>query len=292
MEKITIITPTYNDCESIIETLDSVRLQSYDNWEHIIMDDGSTDNTEKVIKDYIKKYNLKTKTKYMKQTNQDQLNAINNSLKYITGDYIYILHSDDLLPYDNFFEDCVESFKDFNGDSIIGDLEIINENSKYVTTWKANKYIERNRTFCYVILKNGSNIYADVGFHKKKAYIEKIKENYLKWNTPFWIDFNNETPKQLKVKNVSFPILKYRIHENNYIMSDIGKHNVLTGELRTLVQLMKHYYIPMYNIQQKLFNLTRKRYIRNLNLTFKFPIIYFKKTEKNKSKLILNTIKK
>ena len=53
--KISIIMPTYNDKDSIVETFDSVINQTYTNWELIIIDDGSTDNTEEVIKNYIEK---------------------------------------------------------------------------------------------------------------------------------------------------------------------------------------------------------------------------------------------
>ena len=50
--------PTYNDKDSIVETFDSVINQTYTNWELIIIDDGSTDNTEEVIKNYIEKHSL------------------------------------------------------------------------------------------------------------------------------------------------------------------------------------------------------------------------------------------
>ena len=48
--KISIIMPTYNDSSTIIDTIDSVANQSYNNWQLIIMNDGSTDNVEDVIK--------------------------------------------------------------------------------------------------------------------------------------------------------------------------------------------------------------------------------------------------
>ena len=44
--------PTYNDSSTIIDTIDSVANQSYSNWQLIIMNDGSTDNVEDVIKQY------------------------------------------------------------------------------------------------------------------------------------------------------------------------------------------------------------------------------------------------
>ena len=105
MKKITVLTPTYNDSKSITETLTSLSSQTYTNWESIIIDDGSTDNTKSIIENFKKENNLENKIKYIYQENKDQLNAILNGLNYITGDYIFVLHSDDLLPSTDFLKD-------------------------------------------------------------------------------------------------------------------------------------------------------------------------------------------
>ena len=109
--KISIIMPTYNDSSTIIDTIDSVANQSYTNWQLIIMNDGSTDNVEDVIKQYIDNSVHKEKIEYYSQNNQDQLNAIRNCIDYIKGEYVYILHSDDLLPDDNLFMRLVKEAK-------------------------------------------------------------------------------------------------------------------------------------------------------------------------------------
>ena len=59
--KISVIMPTYNDCKSIEETLDSLKNQTYKNWELVIVDDGSIDDTKKVINRYIENNNLNKK---------------------------------------------------------------------------------------------------------------------------------------------------------------------------------------------------------------------------------------
>ena len=105
--KVTILTPTYNDGDTIEKTLLTIRQQTYKNWEHIIIDDGSTDNTKNIIVNYKEKYDKEDKIKYIYQENSDQLNAIINGSKYITGDYVYILHSDDFMPSETFLEDAV-----------------------------------------------------------------------------------------------------------------------------------------------------------------------------------------
>ena len=93
--------------------------------------------------------------------------------------------------------------------------------------------------------------------------------------------------KMLNIKNLEFPILKYRVHENNYINNDIGKLNVINGELRTLTRLMEFYNIPMYKTQFYIYRMFNK-----LNLISKFSPIYFNREEKNKGSIVEFVIQK
>lgn len=291
MKKISVLTPTYNDAKSIEETLMSLVEQTYTNWESIIIDDGSTDNTKYIIQNFKNKYDKDNKINYIYQENADQLNAILNGLSKVCGDYIFVLHSDDLLPSNNFFEKIVSEIEQNNYDAIIGDLKIINNKSETVNRWKALKYRNSKSIPAILLLNQGGNIYGDVALWKKDVYTEKIKNNYLTWNTPFWIDLQNK-PIILNVKTVNFPILKYRIHETNYINNDIGKFNVLNGELRALTILLNYYKIPLYNFQKFIWNFIRTKGIRKLSLSNYFVPFYFNRETKNKYKIIKNKIKK
>ena len=260
MKKITVITPTYNDAESITDSLMSLINQTYKNWESIIIDDGSIDETKFVIEGFKNKYDKENKINYIYQENKDQLNAIINGLSIITGDYVFVLHSDDLLPGNDFFEKLISDMERYSCDALIGDLEIINEKSQTVNIWKALKYRKKKHTPVKLLLNEGANIYGDVALWKKEIYLSKVKNNYLYWNTPFWIDLQDK-PKVLNVRNVKHSILKYRIHEKNYINDNIGKFNVLNGELRTLTILLSYYKIPLYNLQKTIWNFTRVKVI-------------------------------
>lgn len=279
--KISIIMPTYNDKDSIIETFDSVINQTYKNWELIIIDDGSTDKTEEVIKEYIEKHNLKDKIKYFYQENQDQLNAIINGIKHLSGDYVYILHSDDLIPSDDFLERLTKVACEFKHiDAFIGDLIVIDENSKQTGIQKVDYYSKKESVLPTLMLWLGRNLYADFMLAKKEVFVSSIKDSYLTWNMPFWTCMDSDD-KMLNIKNLEFPILKYRVHENNYINNDIGKLNVINGELRTVTRLMKFYNIPMYKIQFYIYRVFNKLGIKNL-----FTPLYFNKEEKNKGDIV------
>ena len=273
--------------DSIKETLDSVLRQTYTNWELIIINDGSIDDSENIIKSYIEKNNCSDKIKYNYQNNQDQLNAILNGIKYISGDYVYILHSDDLLPTDDFFEKLNSVIlEDSTIDAFIGDLIIIDKNSIQTGIQKVDYYSNKESVLPTLMLWLGRNLYADFMLAKKEVFVSSIKDSYLTWNMPFWICMDNGY-KMLNIKNLEFPILKYRVHENNYINNDIGKLNVINGELRTLTRLMEFYNIPMYKTQFYIYRMFNK-----LNLISKFSPIYFNREEKNKGSIVEFVIQK
>jgi len=87
-----IITPTYNRCERISNVIESIEKQEFLNWELIIVDDGSTDNTKEVVHNYSKNND---KIIYIYQTNQERSVARNTGISAANGDYICFLDSDD-----------------------------------------------------------------------------------------------------------------------------------------------------------------------------------------------------
>ncbi|MEJ5961330.1 glycosyltransferase family 2 protein [Pedobacter immunditicola] len=97
MSKVSIIIPTFNRALSICDTLNSVISQTYKNVEIIVIDDGSIDNTEAVLKLFIHDYQLEEKLFYYKQKNGGPGKARNLGLKYATGEYIVFFDSDDIM---------------------------------------------------------------------------------------------------------------------------------------------------------------------------------------------------
>lgn len=90
---VSIITPAYNAEKYIAETIQSVINQTYKNWELIIIDDGSTDNTSKIINSFKDKRILLSY-----QKNQGVSVARNLGLSLVQGKYITFLDADDILP--------------------------------------------------------------------------------------------------------------------------------------------------------------------------------------------------
>lgn len=286
--KVSVITPTYNDSESIEETLKSLLEQTYNEWEWIIVNDGSTDDTEDRLKTLIKKYNIAEKCIYIYQENRDQLNAILNALQYVTGKYLFVLHSDDLLPGETFFEQSVEMLEHNSDiDGIYGDCLVIDEESSVVGRISVDEYRMGKQTLALMLLWLGRNLYSDVAFHRASIYKKSIKENYLKWNMPLWVDIKDNQINMLNYKTVAYPVLKYRVHGANYINNELGKMNVINGELRTASQLMHFFTIPHYKRQYILY-----RAMNKIKLNKKFRVKFEEKETKNKYAIVSFIIKK
>jgi GT2 family glycosyltransferase len=95
MPQVSVIIPTYNRANLIGETLDSVLAQTYHNFEIIVVDDGSTDNTPAVIST-----GYKNLVRYIRQENAGQAAARNAGIRAANGIYVAFLDDDDLwLPH-------------------------------------------------------------------------------------------------------------------------------------------------------------------------------------------------
>lgn len=95
---ISVIVPTYNAELFLDETLESVLSQTYENWECIIVNDGSTDNTEKIAKKWCER---DTRFRYIYKKNGGLSSARNCGIKESKAKYIAFLDADDILTFDS-----------------------------------------------------------------------------------------------------------------------------------------------------------------------------------------------
>lgn len=93
MIKISVIIPVYNKEKYLSQSIESVLNQTYENFELILINDGSTDNSSNIIKKYSK---IDTRIKYIGQKNQGVSATRNNGIKASSGEYISFLDADDL----------------------------------------------------------------------------------------------------------------------------------------------------------------------------------------------------
>ncbi|MBO7119160.1 MAG: glycosyltransferase [Bacteroidaceae bacterium] len=98
---VSVVVPVYNDEKYIGECLDSILTQSYRNIEIICVNDGSTDNSPSILKQYAQKSDDFFSIKIVDRENGGLSAARNSGMNCATGKYIYFLDSDDMLNYDN-----------------------------------------------------------------------------------------------------------------------------------------------------------------------------------------------
>lgn len=104
---VSIIVPCYNYAHFLGEALDSLLAQKYNNWECIIINDGSPDNTEEVAMKYCKKDN---RFKYFRKENGGHSSARNFGVSHSSGKYILPLDADDTIS-ENYIEAAVEKIE-------------------------------------------------------------------------------------------------------------------------------------------------------------------------------------
>ena len=116
---ISIIMPAYNAEKFIRESITSVLQQTYSNWELIIVDDGSTDNTKKIIQAFAQQDG---RIHYIYQPNGKQGKARNAGIRHASGDLIAFLDADDLWTKDK-LEKQGSLIRRTNADLIFSDVE-------------------------------------------------------------------------------------------------------------------------------------------------------------------------
>jgi glycosyltransferase involved in cell wall biosynthesis len=98
MPKVSIILPTYNRARFLPEAFASIQQQSFTDWELIVVDDGSTDDTELIVGEWARR--LPRPVRYVKQNNRGAYGARNTGLDYAGGECLAFFDSDDLwLPH-------------------------------------------------------------------------------------------------------------------------------------------------------------------------------------------------
>jgi len=117
--KISIIIPCYNGSNFIINTLKSVQEQTYQNWECVIVDDGSKDSSKNTIQNFIGSDN---RFIYHYQENKGLSGARNTGMEIATGAYIYFLDADDLISTDSL--ENLQALIDIDIDIVFGKTAI------------------------------------------------------------------------------------------------------------------------------------------------------------------------
>ena len=210
-EKVSIIIPTYNRSDIIGETLNSVMAQTYTNWECIVVDDGSNDNTEQVLEAFIQK---DTKFQYHKRPDNKPkgANACRNyGLELSKGAYVNWFDSDDLMM-PNFLQAKVNYCIENNCDFVFSNTNNFNQNGIEKPMFHVNfdKYEISADNFIQQKI-----VWSTLDFLCKKESIKDLKFNEELKSGQEYNFFSRYLIKTINGKHLDKVLAKRRVHESS-----------------------------------------------------------------------------
>lgn len=175
MVKVSVILPIYNVAPYLDETFQSLINQSLKEIEIIAVNDGSTDNSEDIIKKYASQ---DPRIHHYKQTNQGLSVTRNVALQYAIGDYIYMMDSDDILSNPNALQICYDYAKNNNADFIFFDGErFLHKDYRTISKIQRTHLLEENTKYkgSYLL-----NLMLDNEIHNSVVWLLFINHDFMK----------------------------------------------------------------------------------------------------------------
>lgn len=264
--KISVLIPAYNSAKTIVEALESIKNQTYQNWEIILINDGSQDETEKILRRYLG--NKKLPLKYTKQTHHNYFKAIRHGLKYASGEIIFVLDADKILFNQNVFYRAVSTILGEKCDGMFVGIRAMYQRLKDGKFHLVRPYYRNEVSLIKTALGLGTNIYTNYAFWRREIFETSVYENYLINGMPAW--YNAENNLGLRVVNGNFVGLKYRVSKKVNLGDNPLKQNnsktlfELSTNLRTLHHIVSRINVPAYSTQATLYNLISRLHIASL----------------------------
>lgn len=264
--KISVLIPAYNSAKTIVEALESIKNQTYQNWEIILINDGSQDETEEILRRYLG--NTKLPLKYTKQTHHNYFKAIRHGLKYASGEIIFVLDADKILFNQNVFYRAVSTILGEKCDGMFVGIRAMYQRLKDGKFHLVRPYYRNEVSLIKTALGLGKNIYTNYAFWRREIFETSVYENYLINGMPVW--YNAENNLGLRVVNGNFVGLKYRVSKKVNLGDNSLKQNnsktlfELSTNLRTLHHIVSRINVPAYSTQATLYNLINRLHIASL----------------------------
>ncbi len=176
--RISIVTPTFNCAVTLRETIESVSNQNYENWEHIVIDGGSTDSTLDIIRDY-------RHLRWSSGKDEGHYDAMNKGIAQATGDVIAVLNADDTYR-SGAFASVANAFANHpEWDALFGDIVYVDGQSREIIRRQEARYdydVLRFGNVCYVIhptLFVRKTIYDRIGTYRHKQFLNCCDVDFI-----------------------------------------------------------------------------------------------------------------
>ena len=214
--KISLIIPIYNKEKWIDRLIDSIEIQSYTNYEVVFIDDGSNDNSKKII---ISRINNNPNIKLFSQSNQGPGKARLNGFSKCSGDLIYFVDGDDFLPNENVFIDIIKIFSEYKPDVLLFDrTDLTNFGTSNINFFHRSK---KNIKSGKYNIEDFPNVYIPGGLGCKV-----FKKSIL--NNDMFIDFTNFEDSYTSYLYLDKCHTFYYLNKSLYIINSVNENHSLT----------------------------------------------------------------
>ena len=268
MSKVSIITASYNYENYIKETIESVIAQTFQDWEMIIVDDGSTDNSVDVIKSYSEKDSRIKLFKHENGVNRGLAETLQLGIKHASSDWVAFLEYDDTITPEYLTEkfNIIEKYPDvdfiFNDLNMFGDEDVIADTQCYFVKQKG---ILKRYQFPTNLLEAFKGTHANLISTFSCVMAKKCSLQDLNYKSPikscldWWLWLQIVCKSQMYY--IDKPLTNWRMHKSSYINCDTS--NQIDS---TLFEISRNYFLHDKSAIIKnillLFNLIRKNIIR------------------------------
>ena len=224
---VSIITPVFNGEKYISQTISSVINQEYQNWELILINDGSNDGTYKIIKEFENKDN-RINCISLKESSGGPAKPRNLGLRKARGKYIAFLDSDDLWKKEKLI-DQVKEMEQQDYDILSSNIKVINKRNELIG--QENKFYFFNlissffNSFNCILIYNPIMLSSSICKNNKTLRFREDKNLQSIEDWAFWIDNIYDGSKVGISKNFS---VSYRNHEES-ISKKNGKLQYFKG---------------------------------------------------------------
>lgn len=246
MSEISVIIPCYNQGKYIAQTLQSILDQTYMDWECIIINDGSTDNSGEIAGEWCKK---DPRFKLIEKTNGGRSVARNIGIKVAQGAFIQLLDSDDLLAKEKFALSMSEYDKDKTLNLIISNFQILDDKTQGLLPPFC---ILRPELFNYqgILLEWDKDF--NIPIHCpliKKDLLEDFSFNQELAGPEDWLMWIHIFSQKVNFKYIDQPLAVYRFHETNTFANDLHMGEQQRKAHKYIFEnlLRDEYRIPFYN---------------------------------------------
>ncbi len=286
---VTVITPIYNTGIFVIKALESVKRQTFKDYEHIVIDDCSTDNSIEIVEKWIKENNYPC-TFLKNEVNKGVCKTLNTGIRLAKGKYIKGIGDDEWA--DTFLEKRVAHFEqcDENIGITFSDMVNIDEESNVIAEsyykLRGIKIEDEIKTLTYPeILNNKKGIIGTSALVKKSVYedVGLFDENIIHEGYDLWF----RVAKKYKFAYFPEPLVLYRSRKKSMSHSSIYRNRfiidwlvVYTKHLEVLPQLTTR-------IKQRYKKFAVNNYYRNKDIKSDFFWISFKLNKDFKSLFFL-----